>query len=135
LFRFLVNFVIVLICVEYKKIVPARGASNCLIPVQSSVFVKIIARLVYLYRPYSHFTAFSRIYSFLPSPSSHFHIPLNKNATCNCYLVFYIAGSKGRVSLYYRDYAGFLLVFGIAKTKLGFSILPGLGRVSLYYRD
>jgi len=31
--------------------------------------------------------------------------------------------------------AGFLLVFGIASTKLGFSVLPGLSWVSLYCRD
>ena len=127
LFRFLVNFIIMLICVEYKKIVPARGASNCLILVRSSVFVKITARLVRLYYPCLHFTTFSRIYSFLPSPSSHFHILLKwKTPPCNCYLVFYIAGFKGRVSLYCWDYAGFLLVFGIASTKLGFFILLGL---------
>jgi hypothetical protein len=57
----------------------------------------------------------------LLSLPSHFYIPPNKNATCNYYLVFYIAGSKCRVSLYCRDYAGFPLVFGIASTKLGFS--------------
>ena len=62
------------ICVEYNKIIPARGASNCLIPVRSSVFVEITAGLVRSYCPCLHFTAFSRTYGFLPSPSSHFHI-------------------------------------------------------------
>jgi hypothetical protein len=94
-------------------------------------FVKIIAKLVYLYRSCPHFTAFSYICGFfslfflLTSTSLQMKTLLT---TAISYSV--LPGPNAGFLLYCRDYAGFLY---IARTKLGFSVLPGLCRVSLVF--
>jgi len=94
-------------------------------------FVEITAGLVRLYRSCPHFTAFSRTCGFFSLLFLLTSTPLQMKtppATAVSYSV--LPGPNAGFLLYCRDYAGFLC---IARTKLGFSVLPGLCRVSLVF--
>jgi hypothetical protein len=104
----------------------------CLIPGSIECFsLKITAKLVRLYRSCLHFIAFSYICGFfsllflLTSTSLQMKTLL---AIAISYSI--LPGPNAGFLLYCRDYARFLY---IAKTKLSFSILPGLCRVSLIF--